>query len=120
MKTLTKLMLTLTLIAGISSAQAADNVKKEETKSPPKPVAQDVLYLGLPINNSGISMAGRPDRLNFVTIKSDNSIEIDWKNVCLITNQHPFNVQELQKIQGNPEDFILPYAIKSANPDHKC
>lgn len=119
MNFLTKIMTILTFIGGISVANAADDVKKE-IKSPPKPEAQNVLFLGLPINNSGISFAGRPDRLNFVTVKSDNTVEIDWKNVCELTKQHPFNIQDLQKLSGNVEDYILPYALIASNPEHKC
>lgn len=104
-------------LSGATASYAADAPKapSEPAHSP----AQEAISIGLPLNTSGISVANRPNVINFVTVMNDNSISINWDNVCKLTKSQPFSLQTLSRMQNNIEEYILPYALVNANPD-KC
>lgn len=107
----------LIALSGISAAYAADAPKAQTTATQPQ--QKEVLSIGLPLNTSGISLANRPNVINFVTVMNDNTITINWDNVCRLTKSQSFSLQTLEKMQNNIEEYILPYALANANPD-KC
>lgn len=118
-----KLFLILSMIGLIATPALAEDTKPTPAATPVQKTepAKEVMSIGFPINTSGIQIAGRPDTLKFISIKSDNKIEINWENVCKMTTQHAFDVADLQKINGEFLVYIVPYLIKEANNgQHKC
>lgn len=75
------------------------------------------ITVGLPLNVTGISVANRPDILNFATINTDNTVELNWKNICALTSSHKLNIQnDLTNFKGEAIVYLLPYMLENANP----
>lgn len=119
MRKIFSIMTVLFLAIGVANAETK-SVPNSTISAPSDKVqtsATPLIAIGLPINTSGISVANQPDVLNFVTINTDNSTTINWKNVCQLTSKHKLNVQtDLQNVKGEALVFLLPYILQSSNP----
>lgn len=119
MKKIFKITGLAALLCMFATSSYAEDKKVEQPKvESSKPT--EVVTIGLPLNNSGISVVGKPDKLVFVTIDSDSKININWENVCKISKAHEFNLEDLKKVNIPFESFIIPYIIKASNTEHKC
>lgn len=115
-------MTVLFLAAGVANAETQPApVSTQAAPVAPAAKAQasadPLITIGLPLNTSGVSVANRPDVLNFVSINTDSTESINWKNVCQLTANHKLNVQtDLQNMKGEALVFLLPYILQEANP----
>ena len=114
MKNIFKLLGITLLLTGIAHAEPVQNAN---TPIATKHSLVPAITVGLPLNVTGVSLASRPDILNFATINTDNTIEINWKNVCALTSSHKLNIQnDLSNLKGEAVIYLLPYMLENANP----
>ena len=120
MKNIFKLLGITLLLTGIAQAEPVQNVQSPSTSNVNTTVAtkhSPAITVGLPLNVTGVSLANRPDILNFATINTDNTVEINWKNVCALTSSHKLNIQnDLSNFKGEEVIYLLPYMLENSNP----